>query len=66
MPVKVPEKVLEGIEFIQRSGLINMLDRPGVQSIANDLEYHALVIWIEDNKSDYANGIFHGFEAEGE
>jgi len=66
MAVKVSSKVLEGLEAVRSSGQINMLDRPGVQKIAHDMGYHDTVLWIEENKKDYARGIFEGFEAEAE
>jgi hypothetical protein len=39
-----------------------MLDRQGVQVVANDLELYSTVIWIEDNPRDFAKGIMHGFD----
>jgi len=62
MAVQVPAKVHQQLEAIRQSGEINMLDRNGVQFIANREEYYELVVWIEDNRDAYAQGIFHGFE----
>lgn len=64
MAVKVPTVVLETLEAIRRSGETNMLDRPRVQVIADRMEAYETVVWLEDNKKLYAQGIFEGFEAE--
>jgi hypothetical protein len=62
MKVQIPTTVFEQLEAIRQSGEINMLDRNGVQVIANNLDFFELVCWIEDNRKDYAEGIFRGFE----
>lgn len=50
--------------MVRESGEVNMLDRKGAQVVANKLERYDLVIWLEDNREDYAKGLFEGFEAE--
>lgn len=45
--------LIEDINEIRLSGEVNMLDRDGVQVIANDMEYFDLVVWIQDNQNDY-------------
>lgn len=61
-PILVPREVFEGIEAVRESGRTNMLDRMAVQYIANELEYYATVLWLEDHRDDYARGLFQGFE----
>jgi len=59
---RVPREVLEGIEAVRESGRTNMLDRRMVQVVADELEFFATVLWLEDNGPAYARGLFHGFE----
>ena len=63
MPIKIPKNVLDGIAAVRNSGATNMLDRPMVAHICMDMGYNEAALWINDNKSEYANGIFQGFEA---
>ncbi len=64
--VQIPEKVLEGIEAVRKSGRTNMLDRPAVAAIALELGYVDAAFWLEDkaNHTAYATGIFKGFTDE--
>ena len=64
--VQIPEKVLEGIEVVRKSGRTNMLDRPAVAAIALELGYVDAAFWLEDkaNHTTYATGIFKGFTEE--
>lgn len=64
MAVKVPQAVADGLERVRRDGRINMLDRRGVQYIANDLDEYATVAWIEDHPTEYRRAMFEGVEAE--
>lgn len=64
--VKAPRAVIDGIESVRLTGRTNMLDRQTVQVIANELELWETVLWLEDHPKEYANGLFHGFEAEEE
>ena len=61
-PVIAPQVVLTGILAVRQSGLTNMLDRPRVAEIAQMLGYDEASGWITANPSDYAHGIFRGFE----
>jgi len=63
-PVAVPAKVLAAIEAVRDSGVTNMLDRPRVIEIARAFECDDAAEWIEEHRSEYANGIFRGFVAE--
>lgn len=64
MTIKVSKKVYEGLEFVRESGLTNMFDYHAVQHIAFDNNYYETVDWMENNKTEYAKGIFEGFEIE--
>lgn len=63
-PVIVPQDVLDGLEAVRASGVINMLDRPVVQAIAHRMGYHETVLWIEENHGPYTEGIFRGFVSQ--
>lgn len=62
MAVEVPREVFEGLERVRVGGRSNMLDRPAVQRLAYENEDYAAVLWLEDNKELYAQGVFEGFE----
>lgn len=59
--VRVPPEVHEGLEAVRLSGLTNMLDRPAVERIANEMGYAACVRWVREHRDLYARGVFHGF-----
>ena len=61
----MPAKVAEQLEEVRQDGRCNMLDRPCVQAVANDLGHHELVVWIEDHQREYGRLILEGFEMEG-
>jgi hypothetical protein len=63
--VAVPRGVYEGIVAVRDSGLTNMLDRPRVAEIAEELGYAEAAEWISSNKKAYAEGVFSGFAPEG-
>ena len=63
MSIKVPKPVFEGITAVRDSGRTNMLDRPMVANLCMEMNFHEAALWVNDNKSEYANGIFQGFEA---
>jgi len=62
--IPVPENVLRGIEAVRKSGLTNMLDRPMVIKLAWELGFPDAAEWIENNRKQYAEGIFKGFRAD--
>lgn len=59
-PVTLPAEVYVALETIRRSGEINMMDRRGVQSIANRRGFFDAVIWLEDNREAYVQVFFNG------
>ena len=54
------EKIRRQILAIRASGRINMFDVPGVQIIANEMEFYELVIFLEEKKQAYVHFIFTG------
>ena len=64
--VKVPPKVLEGLEAFRASGQTNMLDRPVVARLALEKGYIEAAEWVQEHRKEYAQGIFRGFEADEE
>lgn len=62
--VRLPATVAEQLEEVRQDGRCNMLDRPCVQAVANDLGHYELVVWIEDHQREYGRLIFRGFEVE--
>ena len=60
--VPVSREVFEGIEAVRRSGLTNMLDRPRVAELAEQLGFEESARWIREHRDLYARAIFHGFE----
>jgi hypothetical protein len=46
------------------SGLTNMLDRPRVAEIADEMGYAETARWVRENRDLYARAIFHGFEVK--
>jgi hypothetical protein len=63
--VRVPREVFEGIEAVRQSGLTNMLDRPVVAEIAEQMGFEESARWVREHRDLYARAIFHGFEVEG-
>jgi len=61
--VRAPVDVLEGLEAVRLSGKTNMLDAPRVIELAFEMEHFATALWVHENRKQYAEGIFRGFEA---
>jgi hypothetical protein len=64
--VRVPQGVLDGLEAVRTSGLTNMLDRPVIAELAREFGFEKAARWIKTRRKEYAEGLFHGFEAEEE
>ena len=60
-PVLVPREILDGLEAVRRSGLVNMLDAPRVAEVARELGHPGVAAWLAENRSLYARGVFSGF-----
>lgn len=63
--VRIPGEVFEGIEAVRQSGLTNMLDRPAVAEIAEEMGFEESARWVREHRDLYARAIFHGFEVAG-
>ena len=63
-PVEVPWAVLAGIEGVQYSGVVDMLDRTAVQHYATENAAYDTAAWIENNPGLYVEGVLAGFAAE--
>jgi hypothetical protein len=64
MSTPVSREVFEGIEAVRLSGLTNMLDRPRVAEIADEMGYAESARWVRENRDLYARAIFQGFEVK--
>lgn len=51
------DKVRKRILAIRDTGLTNMFDVSTVQRIANDMGYYKLVVYLEENRKEYARFI---------
>lgn len=54
------EKIREQILTIRNSGLTNMFDVARVQSIANELSFYELVVYLIDHRAEYSRFILTG------
>ena len=54
------EKIKEQILAVRDTGLTNMFDVNTVQRIANDMGFFELVVYLEDNRCEYAHFILTG------
>ena len=55
----ISDKIIEQIEKVRSAGKCNMLDTIAIQQYANDNHFHELVIFIEENREEYAEYIFN-------
>lgn len=58
------DKVREQILKVRDTGKTNMLDTSMVQRIGLKMRLYEMVIFIEENKTEYVNFILHGDEKE--
>ena len=58
------DKVREQILKVRDTGKANMLDTCMVQRIGLKMRLYEMVIFIEENKTEYVNFILHGDEKE--
>ena len=58
--VKVPSSVLNSLETVRSSGLVNMADLRGIKELVPT----EVGEWLDKNRSLYMEGFFYGFEAE--
>ncbi len=62
MPIPISREVFQGIDAVRLSGATNMLDRPRVIEILEEMGFDEAAEWVRRNKSQYSHGIFQGFE----
>lgn len=62
--VAVPRAVYDGLEAVRRSGLTNMLDRPRVAELAEEMGFEGAAAWVRENRGRYAAAVFRGIRAE--
>ena len=55
-----PPRLMETLEAIRQSGQTNMLDVPMVARLALEMDEPEVADWINTNRRDYAEIIFHG------
>lgn len=56
------DKIKEQILAIRDTGLTNMFDVNAVQTIADEMEFYELVIFLEEEKAKYVKFILKGDE----
>lgn len=65
--VQIAKSVYEGLEFIRRSGVTNMLDRPMVLKLAREWDLNDTADWIESvDTGTYGRLIFLGPDVIGD
>jgi hypothetical protein len=62
-PIKIPERILEGIEAVREANTTNMFNANTVRLQAVALGYLETAQWIEANLETYCSGVFRGFAA---
>jgi hypothetical protein len=58
--VTMTDKVRKQILAIRDTGLTNMFDVSTVQRIAIDMDFYELVVYLEENRKEYARFILTG------
>ena len=62
--IPVPRAVYDGLEGVRRSGLTNMLDRPKVAELADELGFPEAADWVREDRGRYAAAVFRGIRTE--
>jgi len=62
--VKVPPRVLQGIEAVRSTGAVDMSSATLVRSLAMGFCFKETSFWIEIHTKDYLRGLKRGFEAD--
>lgn len=63
-PIAVPLVVLEGIEALRQTGLVNMIGRDDVVTALRLMGRYEAEAWVRENPTAYAEGVFRGFVAD--
>lgn len=64
MAIEVTAEVMDGLEAVRASGATNMLDRPRVIELLDQLGFDQAAVWVTENKKLYSEGIFQGFSVK--
>ena len=56
------KKIKEQILTIRSTGLANMFDITAVQQLAHEMDFYELVVYLEENRKEYAHFILTGEE----
>lgn len=64
--VRIPVTAVfwQGIDAVSPSGLTNMLDRPEVVRLAQELDFTEAAVWIEAHRKEHTEGVLRGFVVE--
>ena len=62
-PIKIPERILQGIDAVREAQTTNMFNANTVRLQAVALGYLETAQWIEANLEIYCSGVFRGFAA---
>ena len=62
-PIKIPEEVYRGLEYVRQSGETNMFDIWRVASLALQFGYPETTEWLgeKENHANYMLGVLRGF-----
>ena len=62
MPIPISKRVMEALEAVRLSGATNMLDRPRVIELLDEMGFDDAAEWVRNHKSEYSHGVFQGFQ----
>ena len=62
MPIAISKSVMEALEAVRLSGATNMLDRPRVIELLDEMGFDEAAEWVRNHKSEYSHGVFQGFQ----
>ncbi len=60
--VRVPRTVYDALTFVRNLGTVNMLDTSGVIEELVRVNRPSAARWVRNHRSEYARGVFHGFD----
>ena len=64
--IPIPSAVWHGVEAVRLSGRTNMLDRPMVVLLIEEMGFSEAARWVREHPEKYAEAIFHGFSVNPE
>ena len=66
MPIPIKKEFLEALEAVRLSGATNMLDRPRIIELLDEMGFDEAAEWVRNHKSEYSHGVFQGFQVDDE